>query len=925
MAHAAAGPEALCVLWQPSNPTIAHFTYSGAQTRLKGIARGGAAEYQWDFGDGSPVTAWAAITDPYNLGVSHIYTGAVGQLFIATLYVRDGNGNTDQDTYRVQIHESSDLSIPLHLDVRINMAVDEGLWWLHTHMVRDTFPAGSPGYAQPYGYWDPTYYPLGAVCVAVDAFQLHGSKAIMDYNADPYVETVQRALNYLLYQTYSFSIGPQPAGNPDTNGNGIGLVANESASASDTRQTYLGGICLTALASSGAANRVAAVGGANVHGRTYDKIVQDMVDFFAWGQVDSGSGRGGWRYYGNYSGSDMSTTQWPPLGMLVAEKEMPLVIKVPQFVRDELIRFLDATQNNALNNDNGAFAYDTSTAYYNVTKAAAGILSHEFLGTPLTDPKVQKTIGFIYRHWNDTGSSWDDTQLRGNSYGMYGVMKAFRLPEPDITRVTEYDYNAGHQTGNSFDWYHTPAGQTQEGLASYNVRTQQADGSWDDVVGSNKLYDAFATGWRVLTLLSPIIPPEAVICRCDQQEYDLNQTVTLNGSCSFHPDITRRIVSYEWDLDNDGQFDDATGVQATIPGGFPQTGDYPVTLRVTDDNPGGSQSDTFECTVVVHPPPHCPHPVAGGPYIGWVNVPVPLDGSGSSDPDNQIVSYEWDLDNDGLFGHDDHDCFGQPSDAVGVNPQWTWQAPYLGVIRLKVTDAAGQFPSCSEVDNTTIEIGNHAPKSDPGGPYFALPDCTITLDGTGSSDPDPGDQITFAWDLNNDGDFGDSAAPKPQFLVGHEIGKVYNICLKVTDSFGRYDIACTTVEVGNHAPTANPGGPYSAFPETTIMLDGSASFDPDPCDHITMAWDLDNDGIFDDSAVAKPEFTVGREAGKAYDVCLKVTDSVGLSNTACTTVEVVRRATAPSPAASIWTLLLMAASVLALGVRRLREGTVGAG
>ena len=40
---------------------------------------------------------------------------------------------------------------------------------------------------------------------------------------------------------------------------------------------------------------------------------------------------------------------------------------------------------------------------------------------------------------------------------------------------------------------------------------------------------------------------------------------------------------------------------------------------------------------------------AGGPYVGVEGSPVALDGSGSTDADNDIVSYEWDLDNDGSF------------------------------------------------------------------------------------------------------------------------------------------------------------------------------------------------------------------------------------------------------------------------------------
>jgi len=903
-------PQAICVPWHPSNPSIPHYTYNGAEVTLKGIARNGGTEFRWDFGDGAGID-WTSISNPYNLGVKHVYNGIVGQVYIATLYIQDGSGNQSQDEYLVKICESSDLSIPEQLDVRINMAVDEGLWYLHISMIRETYGAGAPGYGQPYGYWNPGYYPVAACGTSVDAFQLRGSKANGDYDGDPYVETVQRAINYLLVNTYSYNIGVQPAGDPDFKdpitgvGNGIGLVTNESSNLYDSRQTYIGGICMTALATSGAPNRIAAVGGVNVYGRTYAQIVQDMVDFFAWGQVDSDWGRGGWRYYANYSESDMSTTQWPPLGMLAAEQNMGST--VPQFVRDELTIFLSYCQNTAQNNDNGVFFY-YPPYYPNITKAAAGIICHEFLGTPLTDPRVQSAIGYIYRHWNDTGTCWDYTQLHGNSYGMYGLMKACRIPQPDITQVTEYAYwdDPQHQTTNSFDWYYTPAGQSQQGLASYCVSTQQADGSWDDTVGCNAVYDAFCTGWRLLVLLKgvTIIPPEAVICDCDEQEYNLNQDIHLDGSCSFHPDITRTIVSYEWDLDNDGIFD-ATGETITMAGGLPDPGIYPVTLRVTDDNPaylGGPQTDIYKCNVNVHEPPHCPHAFADGPYIGWIGVPITLDASKSWDPDNEIVSYEWDLDNDGLFGAEDGDCFGQLSDAIGINGQWTWQAPYLGVIGLRVTDAPGEiggvpFDACSDIDYTTVEIGNHAPECDPGGPYTASPGYTITLDGSNSFDPDPGDQISFAWDLDNDGEFDDSDDARPPFTVGEEIGTVYDICLKVTDSFGEYDIACTTVGIVPNQPPACSGAyadvgclwspnhqmvPINILGITdpdgdpvTITITGITSDEPTATDKGSGGAQHAPDAVIEGGLASLRAERSGQRNGRVYRISFTASDEVG--------------------------------------------------
>ncbi len=929
-------PEAICVPWQPSNLTKPHFTYSGAQITLKGIARGDATEYRWDFGDGGS-TSWAPVTDPYNLGVTHTYTGIVTQPFSATLYVKDGLGEEDQCTYKTRIHLSSDLSDPAQMDVRINMAIDEGLWWLHRTMIRGTYGAGSPGYDQPYGWWDVSggaNYDMPAVGTAVDAFQLHGSKVIGDYDGNPYVETVQRGMNYILCHTYDHGIGGQTAGDPDTNGNGIGLFINYYDSWSNDNQTYIGGICAITVASSGAPNRIASVGGANVYGRYHHEIVQDLVDYFAWGQVDAAYGqyRGGWRYRANYTSSDMSTTQWPVLAMLAAEENMGVEklgpedgVTVPPFVRTELPYFLNYTRHDYCDTYYGGYGYSTDSDHINCLKAAVGIICREWLDTPLTDPNITGALGYLYRHWNDNGyppgtNSWQSQPIHGNSYGMYAAMKAMRVPEPDMEVIVDYNNPPSacddQPTGNTLDWYYatgsgSPQGAAgayyQEGLAHYAVRKQHGDGSWDDTTGPNPVYDAFSTGWQILTLLKgvTILPPVAVICDCDEQEYDWNQDINLNASCSHHPDDNRTIVSYEWDLDNDGEFDDAVGINATIVGGFPATDIYPVALRVTDDTPGNPQTDIYECDIDVHPPPHCPHafahPVPEGEYIGWVNVPVQLDGSASLDPNDNIESYDWDLDNDGLYGAEDDDCFGQPSDAVGVNPVWTWDEPYEGEVGLRVTDSETDVPPCSDFDWAPVVIGNHRPVADPKGPYTACASCTITLNGCDSYDPDPGDEITYAWDLDNDGYFDDSTECDPEFSVGPDVGTVYDVCLKVTDSFDEYDVECTTVGVvEDRPPVCDANGPYAAECEgstTSVMLDGTASEDPDPGDTITFEWsNIDCPGAnFDDPTSAEPLLTVDSTApcSVVCHVRLVVTDNWGEPSAPCDVAVMITDTTAP--------------------------------
>ena len=836
--------QAITVPWIPSNPGFPHSTYSGASTRVKGIARYGGDQFMWDFGDGSPATAWLGISNPYDLAMQHTYSGAPGQLFIATLSVRSSSNTAvvANAFYPVKIQESADLTDSNQMDVRVNMAIDESLWYLHTHLNRSTFSDGSPGYQQPYGFWD---NQVGS-CAAVDALELHGSQPLQNYSTDPYVEDTRRGLNYMLFVASYSGIGPQDYGNPDTNGNGIGIFLGGNS-------TYTDGICGLALASSHAPGRVAGTGGPYVYGRAYRDIIQDVVDWFAYGQGDGTDYyRGGWLYSANQGGADGSTNQWPILAMSAAEDNMGAT--VPLFVRQQIPFFINYSHYTAHDNLNGGWGYRSSTdGYTNNAKTAGGMLAHYFVGDSPNHPDVQAGLGFLYRHWNviqgcdqDGGnycSCWNASM--GYSYAMYGIMKSMRKVTPNILRITEYDYNAapnGAPTANSFDWYYTPAGQAQQGLATNLVNRQAADGHWNDNAGCGALSQDHTTAWDALILSKGVttIPPQAAICNCTAT-WDINQNVTLDGSCSVDADPTRSIVAWDWDFNyNNSSFNKtASGQTATLVGGFPTYAVHRVALRVTDNNPpalGGGQTSIATCNVIVKPPPHCPQAIIGGPYNGKANQPVQLSALASFDVDNDPITFKWDLHNNNLF-----------ADSTSATPTVTFNAPGTYPIAVQVTDHPELnvlpyvAPNCTVSAFTTVVIGNHPPVASAGGPYSGTPNSSVTLSAAASTDPDD-DPLTYAWDLSGNGLFNDSTSATPTFNIGAVApGTTYDLCVKVSDPFGLSNVACAILTVTHpHNPPVctiiSPqvvatctGGPMQ------IAVDGSNSYDLNG-DPITFQW-----------------------------------------------------------------------------------------
>lgn len=118
---------------------------------------------------------------------------------------------------------------------------------------------------------------------------------------------------------------------------------------------------------------------------------------------------------------------------------------------------------------------------------------------------------------------------------------------------------------------------------------------------------------------------------------------TVNGSGSYDPDGT--IASYQWTrIAGPAQFSISSPNQAQTAITNLVAGLYQFELRVTD-NRGGIGKDTV--AVLVNPAPSVNKPpVAVAGNRDTITMPVnriALDGTGSHDPDGQIVSYNWSM------------------------------------------------------------------------------------------------------------------------------------------------------------------------------------------------------------------------------------------------------------------------------------------
>jgi len=329
---------------------------------------------------------------------------------------------------------------------------------------------------------------------------------------------------------------------------------------------------------------------------------------------------------------------------------------------------------------------------------------------------------------------------------------------------------------------------------------------------------------------------------------------------------------------------------ATITPAANQHGSATITLTVTDEN-NGTSTETFVLTVTNAPPTA----EAGGPYTVAEGGTVGLSGTGADT--SSAVTLEWDLDGDGTFGETGAGALrGHETGATPVFNAASLSGPTTATVTLRAVDAE----NASTTDTTAVVVTNVAPTANAGGPYTVAEGSSVALSGTGT---DPVDALTFSWDLDGDGTFGETGSSAargnetgatPTYATGNQDGPATTtVTLRATDSSGASASSTAAITVTNAAPTANAGGPYTVAENSTVGLSGTGA---DPADPITLAWDLDGDGTFGETGAGasrgnetgtNPIFnSTGLSNGSTVTITLRVADDEGASTVSTVAITV---------------------------------------
>lgn len=349
--------------------------------------------------------------------------------------------------------------------------------------------------------------------------------------------------------------------------------------------------------------------------------------------------------------------------------------------------------------------------------------------------------------------------------------------------------------------------------------------------------------------------------------------VTLDGSTSSDPNGS--LTAWTW------LYQGATIANTPTTSVTLDPGVHTFTLRVTDNS---NESASASVTITVTPNNNAPTARAGDDvsvtegYDGFATIM--LDGSASSDPDGDSLSFTWSLDGELVT-----------TEATTVLEL----PPGRYVATLLVNDGRGG----AGYDDVAIEVlalpPNNPPTADAGPDQsFVVEEgelAEVTLDGSGSSDPDstPGDSdlVAFVWTLD-----GEVVSTDPTFAVALPAGQ-HVLALSVLDRRGGSDIDEVLVDIvaipKNRPPVAAATAPAQSAAgagcRANVTLDGRASSDPDfavpqRSERLTFRWYSGSQLLGEGETL-----TVSRPLG-AHSARLVVTDHQGLSAEASTSFTV---------------------------------------
>ncbi len=261
-------------------------------------------------------------------------------------------------------------------------------------------------------------------------------------------------------------------------------------------------------------------------------------------------------------------------------------------------------------------------------------------------------------------------------------------------------------------------------------------------------------------------------------------------------------------------------------------GDIVMVIRVTDSSTGPGQWFEGEPLTIRLTDNQTPTANAGTDQTVASAASVTLDGTASSDPESQPLTYAWTQ-------------TGGPavvlSGASTAQPTFTaptvaWNAPSQPVLTFSLTVSDGVSTSTADTVQVTVNrTPNLAPTANAGADQTVASAATVTLNATGSSDPE-GQTMSASWTQTGGPAVTLSSAMSvmPTFtaptVAWNAPAQVLTFSLTVSDGVNTSiadTVQITVNPAANQRPVANAGADQSVASAAGVTLNGTGSSDPE--------------------------------------------------------------------------------------------------
>ena len=210
------------------------------------------------------------------------------------------------------------------------------------------------------------------------------------------------------------------------------------------------------------------------------------------------------------------------------------------------------------------------------------------------------------------------------------------------------------------------------------------------------------------------------------------------------------------------------------------------------------------------------------------------------------------------------------------------------------SNAASDSATSSSTKLTVVNPPNQQPTADAGSDQTVDEGASVSLDGSGSSDPD-GTIDSYSWTQTAGPEVGlnDASTSSPSFTAPDVSadGDTLTFELTVTDDDGATDTDSVDIAVNNvvvnQAPTADAGSDQTVDEGASVSLDGSASTDPDG-DTLTYAWTqtAGTAATLSGADTASPSFTAPDVSASGDTLTFELTVDDGNGHTATDSVAI---------------------------------------